>query len=73
MQKALLAQVKAAEFYLHMYRPAHTTDAIQIRYIDTGPTRYLHARAFAYRGYISHGRSALSHNGRAAFVLVPIK
>ena len=48
MQKALLTQVKAAEFYLHMYRPAHTTDAVQIRYIDTGPTRYLHARAFAY-------------------------
>jgi hypothetical protein len=38
--------------------PAHTTDAFQIRYIDTGPTRCLHARAFAYTGYISHGKSA---------------
>lgn len=50
--------LKAAEFYLHVYRPAHTTDAFQIRYIDTGPTRCLHARAFAYTGYTSHGKSA---------------
>jgi hypothetical protein len=52
--------LKAAEFYLHVYRPADTTDAFQIRYKVTGPTRYLHvhARAYAYTGYISHGRSA---------------
>jgi len=42
----------------NVYRPAHTTDAFQIRYIITGPTRYAHARVFAYTRYISHGRGA---------------